>query len=194
MSALESDKRWTWLENGCVISPPHHCWNTVISQEKVRSFTVPLSNASLMRLTSLCDPGTLNMPSWWRPEWHTYTHLHHVTFSPRPGVCTHACTHRRASTHSYSVSKDLRHGSLLYHKNWLTVKVYETDAAFNHHGNLLPGALEGRDDEKERVRDKGRDWRGTEQERRNIQMKQMAANIGRKMCEDPRDREQFGKI
>lgn len=34
---------------------------------------LPLSNASLMRFTSLWEPGTLKIPSWWRPATHTLT-------------------------------------------------------------------------------------------------------------------------
>lgn len=39
---------------------------------------VPLSKASLMRLTSVCDPGTLKMPSWCRPvkTLHLYSHIY----------------------------------------------------------------------------------------------------------------------
>lgn len=39
---------------------------------------LPLSNASLMRLTSLCEPGTLNIPSWWRPDGHTHSHYYYT--------------------------------------------------------------------------------------------------------------------
>lgn len=39
---------------------------------------LPLSNASLMRLTSLCEPGTLNIPSWWRPDGHTHSNYYYT--------------------------------------------------------------------------------------------------------------------
>lgn len=69
---------------------------------------LPLSNASLMRLTSLCEPGTLNIPSWWRPDGHT--HSHYVTHSympdsPYTGLRTH--TQTSAFIYSFSLPKAL---------------------------------------------------------------------------------------
>lgn len=78
--------------------------------------SVPLSNASLMRFTSRWEPGTRNMPSWWRPEKVRSSRKNWLT-------CTRSLLRRER----------------------LTVKVYEPDAAFNHHRYLLPGALGGGD-------------------------------------------------
>lgn len=91
---------------------------------KYSKLILPLSNASLMRFTSRWEPGTRNIPSWWRPDKHitiTYTLIHaqHVNTSTNKQVSLRGALEER-----------------------LTVKVYEANAAFNHHGNLLARALE----------------------------------------------------
>lgn len=85
---------------------------------------LPLSKASLMRLTSLCDPGTRKIPSWWSPDTQTFSHL---------------CFWHRTSPQTDWNDET----------NCLTMKIYEADAAFNHHRNLLSGALRTQEETKE---------------------------------------------
>lgn len=86
-------------------------------QKKKRGKHLPLSNASLRRFTSLCEPGTLKIPSWWRPAIHTNTYSHHMTRSQMPDMqkCTKNTKQVLPPTH-FHCPKLSQHDLLIWQK------------------------------------------------------------------------------